>query len=389
MPTRRLPRVLGALFLGVASLALPVRRAQGFDTVPKDVPNDGQVHDGIITEALDGLASPERIKTLIWAAARNDDPTGERFGDERRHFDSNKIDKSLEWVLGRMETAIADGALADKEERKLQSSLEALGDLLHSVQDFYSHSNYIELTLKAGVDPEKIEPIDWAKRPAGLKTGYYCNGENGIWARVTTRQACIDEIHKGIFDTEFATDRQKAELAGDADSYDGAIAFATSKYDFLHYDINKDNSRKPMGRIVHPGSKLTLFEIARRVAVKETRRQWKILLDGLRKESGERASAVTSAVSGMKIEAPAGDGFEATIQEHPVKKSGNFWSWRHEKTGKKLIVHLVQDPASNPFDKEHPELCKDLGMLAEMCTDYASALKAAEEDCERWRKTGR
>lgn len=53
----------------------------------------------------------------------------------------------------------------------------AFGGLLHSVQDFYSHSNWVELNVAAG-QPERPAPqlyptCDPAVLPAGLYTGYY------------------------------------------------------------------------------------------------------------------------------------------------------------------------------------------------------------------------
>lgn len=53
----------------------------------------------------------------------------------------------------------------------------AFGGLLHAVQDFYSHSNWVELNIAAG-QPERSAPplyptCDPAALPAGLYTGYF------------------------------------------------------------------------------------------------------------------------------------------------------------------------------------------------------------------------
>lgn len=53
----------------------------------------------------------------------------------------------------------------------------AFGGLLHSVQDFYAHSNWVELNVAAG-QPERPAPplyptCDPATLPAGLYTGFY------------------------------------------------------------------------------------------------------------------------------------------------------------------------------------------------------------------------
>lgn len=373
------------LFLA-AALALAPSASFAFDTVT----SKGEcVHDDIIKEALKGLASEEHIKIIMWAAAKNDAPGTERFLDPRHHFDSNKIDRSLEWIAGRMLTAIAQGTEADANAQKREWSLEAVGDLLHSIQDFYSHSNYIEIRLKAGVAPDEIEPIDWGNRPAGLKTGYYywvSKADNELSA---DRAVIVAHLQKEYFEVAFATEEEKAALRGAEGSYEGALAWALSNHDFLHYEFCKDSLSYDQAKIVHPGSKKTFFEIAKAVAVKETRRQWKIYLDGLRKEAGDRASAVISAVSGMKIDVPAEAGkWTAKIEEHPFKGGTDFWSVRHEQKGDTLIVHLVQDPSRNSFDRENPKLSEHLGFMAEMGSTYKDMRKGAEEDCEKFRKNG-
>jgi hypothetical protein len=53
----------------------------------------------------------------------------------------------------------------------------AFGGLLHAVQDFYAHSNWVELNVAAGQPERPVPPLyptcDPATLPAGLYTGFY------------------------------------------------------------------------------------------------------------------------------------------------------------------------------------------------------------------------
>ncbi|MBI3926632.1 MAG: hypothetical protein HY319_13910 [Armatimonadetes bacterium] len=105
----------------------------------------------------------------------------------------------------------------------------------------------------------------------------------------------------------------------------------------------------------------------------------------------EKVAEVTAFLEGRSASPPpqAGDRFTAEIQEHPVDGGGEYWGLREETLGNHRIVHLVQSPGNNPFDRQRPELSAPMGVAAEMGVLYKSAREGAEENCERFRKTGR
>lgn len=60
--------------------------------------------------------------------------------DATAHFDNCRFGESVAVVQTEMRTAIAAG-----KQKQRQDALAALGRALHSIQDFYSHTNYVEL----------------------------------------------------------------------------------------------------------------------------------------------------------------------------------------------------------------------------------------------------
>jgi hypothetical protein len=61
-----------------------------------------------------------------------------------------------------------------EKDRFSDESLKAFGRLLHTVQDFYSHSNWIE--LHHGVSPVPLWNLDPVALPAGIVSGTWKKG---------------------------------------------------------------------------------------------------------------------------------------------------------------------------------------------------------------------
>lgn len=137
------------------------------------------VHGDITKAALRDQLSDECLDFLIEANVAQDH--GEAFTKSTNHFDNNSVCESYAKATERL--AIIPSAPSKSEQLKL------FGAVIHAVQDFYSHSNYLELTLSGNdkLKPENIDLFDFEsycpkrgsyKTLGDVFTGYY-EGNHG------------------------------------------------------------------------------------------------------------------------------------------------------------------------------------------------------------------
>jgi hypothetical protein len=115
------------------------------------------VHDEMTLEAL-GTRFSTRALEVILAANRKQDALSNQFGHDEIHFDNNAIGAGNRYIIEQRGYVIASllspGAL---------SAWIAFGRLIHTAQDFYSHTNYVTLWLDqfngTPPPPPEIDPV--------------------------------------------------------------------------------------------------------------------------------------------------------------------------------------------------------------------------------------
>lgn len=200
---RTLSLILCALIACFASIALaqtsvaPPKPPPPSDVVPDlaqsksvgmcigcDKPFDFPAHK----EILDGLANNPYIGQLRMALYVQD--IRHQF-ESKAHFDNCHFEGAQTYLVSLIEEAggHADAALAAKNKGDTNAAISAaknaffaLGQALHAVQDFYAHSNYVELQAPKAKEAGDIPVIaPWRKtdqdkiaglRKAGLVSGY-------------------------------------------------------------------------------------------------------------------------------------------------------------------------------------------------------------------------
>jgi hypothetical protein len=129
------------------------------------------VHTKINHLALDELFSADALHAIIAANLRVDWPWNQ-FGRDELHFDNNAFRQSYAFIDAQR-ACILPALEAGRPGRAWQ----AFGRLTHTAQDFYSHSNYIDLWLAnlshgRTPPPEDIEPMkDALLRHPELQSG--------------------------------------------------------------------------------------------------------------------------------------------------------------------------------------------------------------------------
>ena len=109
--------------------------------------------------ALGEQFSPRALEKIM-AANLHQDRLLAQIGHAEYHFDGSAFEKSNQYV--EEQRALTISWLA---AHHAPSAWSAFGRLTHAVQDFYSHSNYVDLWLSAHSNrtrptPSEIDPVD-------------------------------------------------------------------------------------------------------------------------------------------------------------------------------------------------------------------------------------
>lgn len=115
-------------------------------------------HAQIIRQALQDRFSDIAIKKIIAANLYQDRPAAQ-FGHDEYHFDNNAFEKGYAYIEEQRALTVAS-----LQRQDVRSAWAAFGRLTHSAQDFYAHSNYVDLWLSrqngAAQTPSEIDPVD-------------------------------------------------------------------------------------------------------------------------------------------------------------------------------------------------------------------------------------
>ena len=116
-------------------------------------------HTDITQQALGERFSAAALEKIIAANVYQDRLRGQ-IGHEEYHFDNNAFEKSYAYVE-KQRTLVVSSLEADD----VPSAWSSFGRLIHTAQDFYAHSNYIDLWLSCQPDgaiptPSEVDPVD-------------------------------------------------------------------------------------------------------------------------------------------------------------------------------------------------------------------------------------
>jgi len=139
-----------------------------------------QYHEAITRKALKGQFSPPALEEIVAANLKQDNLHGQ-IGHDEYHFDNNAFEESYAFIEEKRMLVYASLKSGD-----LPTARAAFGCLTHTAQDFYAHSNYVDMWLAqfpGGDDgggnllpPAEIDPlVDELIHNSGLRSGklYY------------------------------------------------------------------------------------------------------------------------------------------------------------------------------------------------------------------------
>jgi hypothetical protein len=107
--------------------------------------------------ALDDVFSSRALGKIIKANLKQDRLLGQ-IGHDEYHFDNNAFDKSYAYIEEQRALTVSSIMAND-----VPSAWSAFGRFTHTAQDFYAHSNYIELwraRQPEDATPLEVDPMD-------------------------------------------------------------------------------------------------------------------------------------------------------------------------------------------------------------------------------------
>ncbi|HEY6074226.1 MAG TPA: hypothetical protein VIV15_12770 [Anaerolineales bacterium] len=115
------------------------------------------VHVQLLQQALTGKVSPRALGDII-SANLHQDSLRYQFGHDEFHFDNNAFAAGRAYIES--QRLLIQPALQAGEAAQARA---AFGRLSHTAQDFYAHTNYVDLWLNAhsaGSASSAIDPLD-------------------------------------------------------------------------------------------------------------------------------------------------------------------------------------------------------------------------------------
>ncbi len=110
-------------------------------------------HKSITREALSARFSSRALDAILGANLKQDDLLTGQIGHDEYHYDNNAIaasDRYLEAQRALILSALQTG--------NLPLAWAAFGRLIHTAQDFYAHSNYVDLWLARSTGNGRTPP---------------------------------------------------------------------------------------------------------------------------------------------------------------------------------------------------------------------------------------
>ena len=117
----------------------------------------GRFHMEILRLALEDTFSSRALDQITKANLHQDRLLGQ-IGHDEYHFDNNAFKESYAYIE-EQRALIVSSLLAND----VRSAWSAFGRLTHTAQDFYAHSNYIDLWRARQPDtvaPQQVDPMD-------------------------------------------------------------------------------------------------------------------------------------------------------------------------------------------------------------------------------------
>jgi hypothetical protein len=117
-----------------------------------------QYHKSITSKALKEHFGPRALEAIVAANLKQDNLSGQ-IGHDEFHFDNNAFEQSNVFIEEQRAYTISS-----LQEMDTSAAWASFGRLIHTAQDFYAHTNYVDLWLarfdkQTPPPPSQISPL--------------------------------------------------------------------------------------------------------------------------------------------------------------------------------------------------------------------------------------
>lgn len=262
----------------------------------------GRIHREITEQALRQFGfAPQALDQIGNGSDSQDQPGSLNFMRPECHALNNQAKSTFSFIQSNLSQAIELAGECDRTGGACRQTLQALGRTFHAVQDFYSHSNYLELLLS---DDRPLEIADWSNPPQRLTTCYYYYEGLLRQEALETRPQVVQSLSRRYPALVFHSEQEFGTRSLFNCPESTVLSYAVAPVSLCFLELNKDNARTLEGSVVSARYRLTYHQLAKDLAVKDTVRTWQIFERGVRKKYGVRADSILLS---LKLGKPSKD----------------------------------------------------------------------------------
>ncbi len=248
----------------------------------------GAVHRRI-NENLSACGLSKRaVEYVARGCDSQDNPSGANFSSSVHHAVDNCIPKTFAFIKSTLEESVESAHSCDTKDGR-EKTLRNVGMALHALQDFYSHSNYLEMLLSSN---KPLEPVNWNDPPSSIVTCYYHFEGKAKQEFFESRAAAVkalQRLHPGIsFHTKDEYQDRKSEHRSEPEALEYALAPGVS---FTHIELNKDSPKTLEGRVLAQKQSKTFHELAVQLACEDTLVLWSTFERMVKQKYGDERGA--------------------------------------------------------------------------------------------------
>ncbi|MBI5171495.1 MAG: hypothetical protein HY986_01315 [Candidatus Melainabacteria bacterium] len=258
----------------------------------------GAVHRSIIKEALkDKGLSKQALEEICNGCDAQDDPGGKNFSVSQYHACDNKIAETRQFLEQVLNQCAEQAKTCENSAAARRNIRRRLGEGLHALQDFYSHSNYLESLLSA---QKPLVPVDWSKPlAADISTCYYHYESFLKQEYFERRSRAVFKLMQGDSRLKFHSQKEYQARLGKDLTEKQVLDYAMEPVAFTHVELNKDNAKTIEGKVISQEHRKSYHQLARDLAAADTALYFSRFEELLRQVTMEKADKILTL---LKVE---------------------------------------------------------------------------------------
>lgn len=239
--------------------------------------------------------SKDRVEDVNAGSKFSDDWTKPQFQESCRHFDDCNFDQSMKFVKDKIATGKEKARTSYQNPPDRSECLFAFGEALHSMQDFITHSNFLEWHLDKNlkIPDVLIKDLEELIQSKNFKSGFLTDKEVALVKQQSPQENQVkgkDFLHwfqdnklhgKELQTDKFHTQPQFNERFNSTGkpSFKTAVNYVLDEKDLLRYELNKERPSDAQGCVVVASKDKryngkTLHQLAAESATNMTKKCW-------------------------------------------------------------------------------------------------------------------